>query len=103
MIDRVRNFRGRVSNFNQSEARKHCFLASDRLKFEILPRKFRTLLDGTKQLTFANLERVFSQALAEGNGRTERKEEKNEPKPEFKLSKVVVVCGPNRLKRRPIY
>ena len=26
---RVRNFRGRVSYFNQSEARKHCFLASD--------------------------------------------------------------------------
>ena len=41
---RVRNFRGRVSNFNQSEARKHCFLASDWLKFETLPRKFRTLL-----------------------------------------------------------
>ena len=40
---RVRNFRGRVSNFNQSEARKQCFLASDWLKFETLPRKFRTL------------------------------------------------------------
>ena len=35
---RVRNYRGRVSNFNQSEARKHCFLASDWSKFETLPR-----------------------------------------------------------------
>ena len=43
-IHRVRNFRGRVSNFHQSEARKHCFLASDWLKFETLPRKFRPLL-----------------------------------------------------------
>ena len=40
---RVRNFRGRVSYFNQSEARKHCFLASDWLKCKTLPRKFRTL------------------------------------------------------------
>ena len=40
---RVRNFRGRVSYFNQSEARKGCFLASDWLKYETLPRKFRTL------------------------------------------------------------
>ena len=40
---RVRNFRGRVSYFNQSEARKQCFLASDWLKYETLPRKFRTL------------------------------------------------------------
>ena len=35
---RVRNYRGRVSNFDQSESRKHCFLASDWLKFETLPR-----------------------------------------------------------------
>ena len=41
--NRVRNFRGRVSNFNKSKARKQCFLASDWLKFETLPRKFRTL------------------------------------------------------------
>ena len=40
----VRYFRGRVSNFNQSEARKHSFIASDRLKFETLSRKYRTLL-----------------------------------------------------------
>ena len=40
---RVRNFRGRVSNFNQSEARKQCFLASDWLKFVTLPRKYRAL------------------------------------------------------------
>ena len=33
----------RVSNFNQSEARKHCFLASDWPKFVTLPRKFFTL------------------------------------------------------------
>ena len=39
---RVRNFRGRVSYFNQSEARKHCFLAYDWLKCETLPRKFST-------------------------------------------------------------
>ena len=45
---RVRNFRGRVSNFNQSEARKQCFLASDWLKFETLPRKFRTLFYNDK-------------------------------------------------------
>ena len=41
--NRVRNFRGRVSYFNQSEARKGCFLASDWSKYETLPRKFRTL------------------------------------------------------------
>ena len=41
--NRARNFRGRVSHFNQSEARKQCFLASDWLKYETLPRKFRTL------------------------------------------------------------
>ena len=41
---RVRYYRGRVSNLNQSEARKQCFLASYWLKFETLPRKFRTLL-----------------------------------------------------------
>ena len=37
-------FRGRVTNLNQSEARKQCFLASDWLKFETHPRKYRTLL-----------------------------------------------------------
>ena len=36
--NRVRFYRGRVSNFNQSEARKQCFLDSDWLKFETLPR-----------------------------------------------------------------
>ena len=35
---RIRYYRGRVSNFDQSESRKHCFLASDRLKFVTLPR-----------------------------------------------------------------
>ena len=30
-------FSGGVSNFNQSEARKHCFLASGWLKFETSP------------------------------------------------------------------
>ena len=34
---RVRNYRGRVSNFNQSEVRKHCFLAPDWSKFVTLP------------------------------------------------------------------
>ena len=41
---KVRYYRGRVSNFDQPEARKHCFLATDWLKFETLPRKYRTLL-----------------------------------------------------------
>ena len=41
--NRVRYFRGRVSYFNQSKARKRCFLAFDWLKFETLPRKYRTL------------------------------------------------------------
>ena len=36
-------FSGKVSNFNQSEAIKHCFLASDWSKFKTLPRKYRTL------------------------------------------------------------
>ena len=44
---RVRNFRIRVTNFNQSEARTRCFLASDWLNFETLPRKFRILLIST--------------------------------------------------------
>ena len=35
---RIRNYRGRVSTFDQSEARKQCFLASDWLKFDTLPR-----------------------------------------------------------------
>ena len=37
VYNRVRNFRGGVSNFNQSEARKQCFLASDWLKCETPP------------------------------------------------------------------
>ena len=41
--NRVRYFRGRVTNFYQSEARKQSFLASDWLKFVTLPRKYRTL------------------------------------------------------------
>ena len=41
-INRVRYFRRWVANFNQSEARKQCFLASDWLLFETLPRKYRT-------------------------------------------------------------
>ena len=36
-------YRLRVSNFNLSESRKQCFLASDWLKFETLPRKYPTL------------------------------------------------------------
>ena len=42
-INRVRYIWGRVSKYHQSEAGKDCFLASDRLKFETLPRKYRTL------------------------------------------------------------
>ena len=41
---RVRYFRGRIPKFNQSEARKRCFLSSYWLKFGTLPRKYRTLL-----------------------------------------------------------
>ena len=37
ITDRVRYFRGTVSNFNESEARKHLVLASDWLIFETLP------------------------------------------------------------------
>ena len=40
IVYRVRNYRGRVTNFDQSEARKQCFLASDWLKFETLPDNF---------------------------------------------------------------
>ena len=39
-------YKARYYNFDQSEARKHCFLATDWLKFETLPRKYRTLLPG---------------------------------------------------------
>ena len=35
---RIRIYRGRVTNFDQSEARKQCVLASDWSKFETLPR-----------------------------------------------------------------
>ena len=49
---KVRNFRGRVSYFNQSEARKHCFFASDWLNRETLPQKFRTLFSIQKPLSF---------------------------------------------------
>ena len=41
--NKVRYFRGRVTNFNQSEARKQCFLAFYWLKFETILRKYRTL------------------------------------------------------------
>ena len=44
--------RGRVSNFNQSGARKHCFLDSGWLKFETLPRKYLTLYYTTIVLIF---------------------------------------------------
>ena len=42
-LNNARYFWGRVSNFNQSEARMHCFLVSDWLKFETIPRKYRIL------------------------------------------------------------
>ena len=50
---RVRYFWGRITNFNQSEARKHCFFVSDWLKYETLPRKYRTLysVDSVKTLS----------------------------------------------------
>ena len=41
---RVRYWRGRVPYFNQSEARKQCFTASDWLNYGTLPHKYRTLL-----------------------------------------------------------
>ena len=42
-----------VTNFNQSEVRKHCFLASYWLKFVTLPRQYRTLyLVNTHELDF---------------------------------------------------
>ena len=45
---RVRNFRGRVSYFDQSEEREHHFLTSDWSKYETLPQKYRTLLNQNK-------------------------------------------------------
>ena len=36
-------YRGKVLNFDQSEAIKQCLLASVWLKFETLPRKYRIL------------------------------------------------------------
>ena len=43
-FNRVRYFRGRVSYFDQLEARKHRFLASDWSKYDTLePRKYRSL------------------------------------------------------------
>ena len=44
LLNRVRHFRGRVSNFDQSESRKQCCHASDWFNFVTLPRKYRTLL-----------------------------------------------------------
>ena len=44
---RVRYSCGGVSNFNQSEAKKHRFLGSDWLKFETIPLKYRTLFNST--------------------------------------------------------
>ena len=38
VTNRVGYFRGKVSYFNQSEARKYCFLASNWMIFETLPR-----------------------------------------------------------------
>ena len=43
VLYRVRYSRGRVSNYHQSEARKHCIPASDWLKFVTLPQKYRNL------------------------------------------------------------
>ena len=43
IVNGVRYFRGRVSNFNQSEARKHCFLASNWLKVVALPASAKIL------------------------------------------------------------
>ena len=43
-----RYFRGRVSNFNQPEARKQCVLAPDWLRIVTLPRKYRTLFEELK-------------------------------------------------------
>ena len=68
---RVRNFRGRVSNFNQSEARKQCVLASDWLKFVTLPRKFRTLffqlLQTCIDLLFKRHSKLFSRTILSCN------------------------------------
>ena len=43
LIYRERYFRGRVSSFNKSEVRKHSFVTSDWLKYETVPRIYRTL------------------------------------------------------------
>ena len=74
VLYRVRNFRGRVSYFNQSEARKGCFLASDWLKYETLPRKFRTLFineisngpsSGTNITSYADYTQIWRETNCE--------------------------------------
>ena len=42
--NRIRYFRENVPNFNQLQARKHSFLASDWLRFGNLHQKYRILL-----------------------------------------------------------
>ena len=49
---RVRNFRGRVSNFHQSEARKQCFLASDWWKLRLFPENFVLIGQNMKIFNF---------------------------------------------------
>ena len=52
---RVRYLWGRIRYFNQSEAIKQCCLDSDWLKFEDLPRNYRTLLVTVK---FENIDQL---------------------------------------------
>ena len=63
-VIRVRHFRGGVSNFNQSEARKRSVLSSDWLKFVTLPQKYRTLL----LLNNIELKRNFVMKIDSDNG-----------------------------------
>ena len=62
---RVRYFRGRVSNSNQSEARKRCFLASDWLKFEILPKNTVLYKDSIFVKCNVNLGKILTNNIAE--------------------------------------
>ena len=54
-----------VSNFDQSEARKHRFLASDWSKFENLPRKYRTLLGPMNKFKGKRMDSIETQQNAE--------------------------------------
>ena len=56
---RVWYFRGRVTDFNQSEARKHYFLAPDWSKFETLPRKIPYSITISVSVTYCTVHSLY--------------------------------------------